>query len=464
MKKHNFSKLLTFLMLFSFAVLGILTLTGMVSIETVYQGLLGTGSIGTAMAAGATESIEGSPTDTDSVSTASSNLLADEISKKIVKIKPAATPLDTILRSAKKPVRATAWKYRWYSVDMRGVQDTIATTFDTSASGTFNSTTSVHTITVTNIHIWSEDDNILVNGINGGDDDELVLHVVAKNSSTSTLSVIAVNGLGEDEVEIPDLPQGTVLTRIGNSKSELDAQTDPYAVIPTDSWNYAQIHMAQVEEGVYESMHNKEVTWGIDDYKLQAIYDMKRSAELTTLFGARNKLTDPIDNNSKYFSGGITRYITKSIDYTLNAITQSDFVDWTKSVFEGNAGSDTRYLFAGPGLISQIGKISTVQKQIDAKSTEVKWGIRFYKIETNFGTLMIKMHNLLAYAGWTNKGIVLDMNNIDKHVFQPMYTTKLNLKETGQRNTMAYKLEEAFGVALKYPDTHAIIQPESSSS
>ena len=424
--------------------------------------LMGVGGIVMATAAAGAVSME-TPT-TGVASAASTEILTTWISKKITEMKPAATPLDTILRNIGMNVSVNAWKTEWYSSDVRGISTTVATSFDTSASGTVDSSGAINTITVTDIHIFAVDDNVLVSGINGGDGKEIVLHIVAKNTSAKTISVIAVNGLGNDEDLVPDIPSGTTIIRIGNAKSELDAQTTPYTTFPQKSYNYSQIHMAQVEQGTFLELHAKEVNWDVTDYRAQALYDLRRSFELTSLFGARGYKYDPEGEDYKYFSGGITRYANGSLSYTNGALTVANFENWAKEIFTGNAGSDRRILFAGKELMVQMASIDYVQKQLAARDTEIIYGVKFNMIETNFGTLAIKHHNLFNDVGWEYKGLVLDVNNIERHVFKPMSVDKIMLKESGQKNANAFKIDETFCLATRYPDTHFIIEPTGSGS
>ena len=423
------------------------------------------GGVGTVLAFAAAAGVVTQETpDTVIATAASSELLTTTISKKITEMKPARTPLDTILRNIGLTVNVNSWKSEWYSSDVRGISTTVAVSFDTSASGTVDSTGDVNTITVTDIHIFSVDDNVLVKDITGGDGKDLVVHIVAKTASPKTISVIAVNGLGADEDLVPDIPSGTTLIRIGNSKNENDAQTTPYTTFPTKTYNYCQIHMAQIEEGAYLALHAKEVNWDITDYRMQALYDMRRSFELTSLFGARGYKYDPEGEDWKYFSGGIYRYADGSIEYTSGALTDKTFNSWARDIFTGNAGSDTRILFAGKTLMNEMASVSSVQKQIEAKGTEVKFGVKFNMIETNFGTLAVKHHDLFNDVGWEAKGMVLDVNNIERHVFKPMASTKIDLKGSGQKNADAYKIDEAFCIATRYPATHFLIEPSAASA
>ena len=444
-------------------VLGALVLIATAVAVQFLPDLLGiAGGVTIAFAAVAGAVSQETPT-TISAAAASSDLILTNISQKITEMKPAATPLDTILRNIGMTVPVKAFKSEWYSSDVRGISTTVAVSFDTSASGTVDSTGAVNTITLTAIHMFQVDDNLLVQGISGGDDQDLILHIVAKNTSAKTVSCIAVNGLGDDEDLIPDVPSGTTVIRIGNSKAELDAQTTPYTTFPQKEYNYCQIHMAQIEEGTFLALNAKEVNWDITDYRMQALYDLRRSFELTSLFGARAKKYDPEGEDWKYFSGGIYRYADGSIEYTSGGLTDKTFNAWARDIFSGNAGSDNRVLFAGKTLMAEMASVSSIQKQIEAKATEVKFGVKFNMIETNFGTLAVKHHNLFNDVGWAAKGMVLDVNNIERHVFKPMAVDKILLKESGQKNANAYKIDETFCVATRYPATHFIIEPSSSS-
>lgn len=408
--------------------------------------------IGSAVTLATGAAVLGTPT-TDKTKDASSELLTNTISKKITEMKPSLAPLDTIIRHMGVVVPIKSWRTDFYAVDIRGIKDTVSDEVVIELEG--GVWPEYSDIPVVNINIWNKDDNVMIVGVNGGDLMMLVGHIYQINRADKVLSVIWLNPRTGEGATIPE---NTKLVRIGNSKAELDAQTDPYAMMPQKEWNLAQIHMAQVEQGVYDKLHDKEVNWDISDFQAQSLYDMRRSMELTSLFGVRGMHRDPIDNDLKYFSGGIVRYILRSLTYPNNgAISNSLYIDWTKAIFTGNSGADTRFLFGGSSFIANMSKVDTVQKQIEAKKTEVVFGITFQRIETNFGVLLVKHHPLISDAGFDTSGIVLDMNHIEKHVFKPMDVRTLELDKSGQRRSDAYVVDEAFCLALRYPDTHALI-------
>lgn len=401
--------------------------------------------------------IEGETVTTKGQREASSDLLVSTISKRITEMRPDASPLDTVIRNIGISVPIRSWKTEHYAVDQRGRIDVVAAEIDTTLVGA--ELLDVKQMTCTNYHIWSNDDTVLFQGIEGADGGDLVANVVGRVPADGKLNLVFLNPKDSGVILIP---QGTKATRIGNAKGENDASTDPYAIMPQKAHNFAQIHMAQVEETIYAKLHEKEVKWDIQDYKLQALYDLRSSMEFTSLFGYRRQIYDVTNNKEKYFSGGLVRFIEKQIGYVEGDVDNEWFVDATKRIFTGNSGSDTRIMFGGDNLAAELMKVDTVQKQIEAKSTEVVYGIKFNKIETNFGVILFKRHPLFSFAGWGKNGVLLDLNNIEKHVFKPMEARELQLRQTGLKNANAHVVDEAFCLMLRYPDTHAIISPQDS--
>lgn len=401
------------------------------------------------------------------VKAGSADLDKDYVSKKVTQMKPAATPLDTIMRQIPNQVDCKSFVSEYYAVDSRPFYDTVNTAYTSQGDGAL-----VADLKVNNISMWSEDDTCMFYGVTGVDGLDLVCFIISKSVSNQTIKIQPLNGeaggggnSGEMILPVAGIPKDTRVVRCGACKHELDAQTSPYAIIPVKANNYLQIFMAQVEESTFQKMHEKEVDWGFSDYEAQNIYDMRATMEFSFLFGVKSKFSDNTNAKERYTTGGATRYITKSLEYGTGGadrtVDNATFVDWNQSIFQGNSGSDTRVLFGGDGLMANLMKVDTVLKQIEAKSTEVVYGIRFNKIETNHGVLLFKRHPMLSLAGWSEKGIVLDLNYIEKHTFKPMGTRKLSLKESGTRNVDAVVIEEATGLILRYPDTHAIIKPKA---
>lgn len=408
--------------------------------------------------------VSGEPVSTDLVNAGSPDLLLNHISQKVVQMRPAATPLDTIMRQIGNQVEIKSFRSDYYAVDTRPLYDTVKTAYTKANDGD-----ATYDLVVNNISMWAADDTCMVKGILGADSLDLQCFIISKSVSANTIKIQPLNGIAGSGttagmIIIPaTIPINTRLVRCGAAKNELDAQTTPYAIVPVKDYNYMQIFMAQVEESTFQKIHEKEVNWNFTDYEAQNVYDMRATTELSFLFGYRMKFDDNVNAKERYTTGGLIRYITKGLNYgtggTDRTIDNATFVDWMESVFTGNSGADTRFLFGGSGLMANLTKVDTVLKQLEGKKTEVKWGLTFKEIETNFGRLLFKHHPLLDQAGWSDNGFILDLNHIEKHTFKPMATRKLNLKESGQRNVDAVVIEETTGLICRYPDTHAIITP-----
>lgn len=449
MKKQLFkiTKYALALIAIAFTIAGI---TGFIDISCI------TG-VGIAMAGGFASpgEVSSDPVTTDVTKAKSSSMLLTTIDQKISLMRPDKYPFDTILREMGVIVPIESWETKYYASETRPLEDTVATTL--AASNGSQALWKVHSLIVTTVSMWNVDDNIMVQGINGNDDKELILHITAKNNDTSTLSVEAMNGIGTNDGDVPEILAGTKLTRVGNAKSEKDAQTTPYHIFPQPESNYCQIHMAQVEESLYQRLHKKEVPWNFADFRSEAIWDMRGQMELASLFGVKGYVYDTTGADYKYMSGGAIRYITEVLSYG-DTLGNTQFVDIAKSIFTGNNGSDVRVVFAGSGMRAKWGAVPTINKQMEQRDVEVVWGVKFNRIETDFGTLLMKHHPLLNYAGYTNHGIVLDMSNIEKHVFKSLESKSVDFAESGQRKTNADIIDEAFCTVYKNTDTHKLIK------
>ncbi len=254
----------------------------------------------------------------------------------------------------------------------------------------------------------------------------------------------------------------TKIGRLGNAKSELDADTAAFGHLPLDRSNYVQYHMAAVQESIWQKIHAKEVNWDIRDMQNMELYDMRCRMEATSWFGVKRIINDPErDDVEKYHTGGVIRFIDKHIGLpeTVAGFTDAYWANTTKQIFVGNNGSDTRYMFVGSDLNEKLSSITSIQKQIDGKSTEFKYGLTWNKIETNFGVLMMRHHEGFNHTGFGEVGAVLDMNHIRKRVFEPMRVRKLDLMTSGISKSNKYVIEETFGLEVRHKDTHALLLP-----
>lgn len=395
--------------------------------------------------------VEGSMT-LERQNTSQPDLIVDSVSQKITKMRPASTPLHTIINNISKTVSVGSFRTEYYAVDIKPFTDTNSAVFTNSGSQTSGD------ITVGNVKAWSVDDTVMFPDIAGGDGLPLVGCVTSRNVGTNKITIQALNGTGAGTDVIPNIAITSTMVRMGQAKSELDMQTSAFSIIPEKDFNYCQNFMAQIEASTFDKIQDKEVAWDFSDYEELTIFDMKSAMERSYLFGIKKKFSDATDAEVKYACGGINSGITKGLTWSRGTgVTNTNFVSWAKSIFQDNAGSDTRIMFIGDDLMESMSVISAIEKQLDAKSTEIVHGVEFNKIVTNWGQLLIKRHPMFRMMGWAKNGLVLDIHNIEKHVHVPLKATKLDLIKSGQRNADATVLQEVSCPVLRYPATHARI-------
>lgn len=391
----------------------------------------------------------------------SSDLLRPDIDKKITQIYQDQFPFDTIMREAGIKKKVNAYETKYYSVTSRGIIDTVNGNISAFTGTASDNTTD---IVVDNTHIWNTHDELAVlddgsgTPIYGADGFPLTFLVVAK--SGSTLTCVVLNGDGTYQTSHGAIADGSNIARIGHAKSELDAMTDPYAVMPQPSSNFCQTNMAMVEESFISKLHEQEVKFDLADMYNQAMWDFRSMSEYIGLLGVKKMAYDPVAANYKYTAGGILRQITSNIEWDVSAsgLGNDVFQSWAKQIFVGNNGSDTRVMFVGSDFMESLGGVPVVAKQLDGTSVEVKWGITFNKIVTNFGTLLVKHHPGFVNIGMSAQAVALDMNFVEKHVFVPLQVSKKDLITSGIKKADAQVIDETFCMVLKNPSTHAIVK------
>jgi len=125
----------------------------------------------------------------------------------------------------------------------------------------------------------------------------------------------------------------------------------------------------------------------------------------------------------------------------------------------GNNGSDTRFLFAGSELISALNKgVMSDSTRFVQKDYDTVYGLSFTVLYSFFGTINVSYAPLMDQSAFIDKGFLLDMQYIDKFVFQPFRETKTNLWEIRQSDGQAVDLVEASGMIVRNTGTHFIFE------
>ncbi len=368
----------------------------------------------------------------------------------VVKVRPSETPMDTLMRELKNSRPTKSIQTGGWEIGTRDVEDKVTAALTSSAD--------VQNLSVGKKQMWIKDDTLLVPSVNGGDGKPLMLYVLSKNNTAGTLSVIAANPVDN---KIPAIPANSVLLRLGNAKSETDAQTTPFAMQPVPRYNFCQIHMCQVEESVVESLAKKKVAMDFSTYKEQSMWDWKRAMEYTNLFGVASVITNPDSGKIVYTSDGLWNQIDKKWEFDGSKdIDRATYVAMTKYIFGDNNGSERKILFAGDDLIERMSNVKEFQQQIDPKNVEIVHGIRFQRIVTNFGELLVKSHKLFR-GDFADSALVLDMSYITKDTYEPLHTKELNLDESGQKRVIAHRMIEHYCLFAENLPTHCKIQKKA---
>ena len=398
--------------------------------------------------------VEG-PVTTDITRENAPGFLLNEIDKRIVKIRPMATPIDQLSRCAGAK-RSESMIVDYYTVDTKPTSTTVTEAFAHNPAVPNPSTK----LKVADIDIFEVSDTVLVKGVKGYDtattrsNADTVLYVRAKTDTE--LDVIALNGWPVDEYDhllLPDIPQGTTLIRMGRAATELDVQTAQFESLPQKAQNFCQIFKMQVENSTLQRIARKEVGWELSDQEECAVYDMKLGMEKSFLFGVKSFVYDNNKKENVRLTGGIWPQAGKEFIYQANSLNQDTLVDIMREAFTGNAGSKRKVLLGGSGLIGRLNKLS-YSKVISANESVTKWGIDFTELQSKFGKLYVLLSEIFDECGMADNGLVVDPDYLQKYCHIPFNAEELNLKQSGIRNTDALVLTEASCLVLRYPKAH----------
>jgi hypothetical protein len=380
------------------------------------------------------------------------NYLDEDLNPTLVKIRPQDTPIDTITRMIGNVEKSESWEAGGWEIGTREVTDNVTAVADGS-------------VTVDTLDMWLVGDSILLINEDGPIKD-------SKNEPISCIITGKAVGSGKGALNVQRvgslqsvMPTGLTLTgakalRLSRAVSELTASVTGMAVQPTDRKYFNQTHMCQVEESVIHAIHKKKVAMDFSTYKEQTLWDFKRGMEFANLFQVGG-LSKDAEGQLVHLATGLWWQINQesTIDFS-EPMTDYDWNELGKEIFEGNNGSDRRFLLAGPELMLQISRIPAYAKQLEAKNTEVVLGVRVYKIETPFGELLVKPMGTLFTGYFAKCGMVIDVNYLKKFVMEPLTATVLELDKTGQRRVKnAVRMHETYSLFLENLPVHRKIVP-----
>lgn len=420
----------------------------------------------------ATGGADGISTETFGRAEGDPNYYLSDVDKRIVKIRPMATPIDQISRYAKSS-STNSFEVKYYSVGTREIKCSTIADITAMTSGA-----SVG-LPVDDLNMFTLDDTIRVVGVKGitkpdgtpytADDSnipDLVLCVCGKDATTNLPTVYAVNGKvdtsSKQPILVPAIPTGTTLVRMGKACGELDVQTGRFNNIPMPETQYCQNFMIQVEQSTFDKIAAKEVNWNFSDIEEDGVYDMRLAMENTYLFGVKQVIKHIAkDGMNTWFTGGIWWMAGKDIEVgewnsekNCAEITDENLVDITKDLFVGTGiGNKRKILFCGSDMLSAFSKIKSDKFRL--KDTVEVWNLKFKSWDTDFGEVLTVHHELFDVNGMSDCGFALDPEYLSKKTHVSWGRNILDLQKAGIRRTDAVVIQEVSCLYLRYAKAHA---------
>lgn len=386
-------------------------------------------------------------------------MIEDEVDQNIVKIRPYANQLDTILRYVGTK-KINTFEFEYYSINSRKVNDEVKSfTLPGTASASKKGCTA--TIGLGNYGNYDVTDTLYVPSVNGADGNPLVLYIYGKDDSAQTFNVTCEENqvvTATGGYAIPTIAANTAIYAMGRAAAETDVLSPAVEFLPDKTRGYCQRFMFQISISNYAKMADKEVKWDLSEIEEEALFDYRRRMEASFLFGHMAKLYDPAKKKDIYLTGGIVGWIKKY--HTLDSAAtdgNKEVVDMMKKVFMGNNGSKERFAFAGSEAVAKISKMNGFEKQQDAVKTEILLGITWSKMVSNFGTINLAHHEILDEYGFADKLIIIDPQFLRKYQIENLTKQNYNGRELAIVNGDIVVFNESAGVAVLNPDVHCIV-------
>lgn len=403
--------------------------------------------------------LSGSPLTTSDTESVSPSLLRSEIDSRIAKIRPSATPLDQISRVGGSR-KAGSMKVEYYSVDIKPGESKVTSVVK---QHTYEEDSPLM-VPVQNINIFAPTETVLFPTVMVTDENgmevPLVCYVDAVNNRLQLIpaNVAKVNG----DVIVPEIPEKSVVVRMGRAAGELDVQTSQYNALPRKNFNYCQIFKTQVEQSTLQKIADKEVGWTFSDQEEVAIIDMRLCMEKNFLV-LRSRTKSVAKNEDVWLTGGIWTQAGKDFAYDAENFDNSALIGLMREAFTKNAGSTRKILIGGSGLITTLNNLN-VDRVVKASEKETVWGVDFHIMTSKFGTLYVVHSEVFDLCGRPDDGIIVDPEYITKYTHIPFSAERLSLKSSGVRNSEAVVMTEASCLVLRYPDAHMRVTKKLSDS
>lgn len=396
----------------------------------------------------------------------SPDLILAELDDRVTKIRPHDVILDTIARTIDDQKILGDGEKTARNQEVEHYAISTIELIATSTKAVEDTKAEQVVLETSDKDIFAGEQTIIVQGVkgflpNGAEDPlrNLMLYVVNKDSSGHPI-VVAVNGkpsASGNGTTIPAIPEGTKLIRAGRAGSETQIQTDPYSAVPTKFIQYLQKFMAQVEVSELFQRAEKEVKWTFNDEEEEAVFDMRRTMNVSFWLGVKWKIVQKNAHNKKaediYFTEGIWTQAGKEFSFSGMDVTADSIVALMKHAFTGNNSSKRKTFIVGSDLLEAFEKVEYT-KVVSLGSTVQAHGVEYTQIISKFGRLLIAHDQTLDDMGMADKGFILDIDFLRKWTFG-WRVQDFDFRKSGQSDSDGRALIEICGLVLRNPDAHS---------
>lgn len=394
------------------------------------------------------------------------DLIENPVDQNIVKIRPYANPIDTILRYAGAE-QINNLEFGWYSIGTRPVWDkTIAAA---SMNAAANAKNVYGTVKVSDQSLFDVTDTV---SVTANDGTELQLYIYKKDSTNGLYFTVSEEQMidgGSGQNTIPAFggtgTSASILYVMGRSAAEKDVTSPALSVLPDKKIGYCQIFMMEIEQNTFAKIADKEVKFDLSEVEENVLFEYRRRMEGTWLRGRQGKVYDPEKGTYIYHTAGLLSQIQKTHTLYAGATDgNAEIVDLAKKVFKGNNGSKKRFAICGSDAMALISKLQGVERRQNAVETEVVFGITWSKMVTNFGQIDMVLHEQLDEYGMSDKMIIVDPEFLRMKRVQGFERNEVDGKAHLITNGDIIVFSEAAGLAVYNPDVHCIVTVSSAAS
>lgn len=420
-----------------------------------------------------------------------------QINKHIVEMKLESCPVDQILRSSQRTNKSIDIRVKYYQIGQRPIKTTLQTAIAATTDG------NAHAIAPLNNSVFDSMDTIIFPGVMGYKEDgetretlkPLMVRVVAQQDGTLYPIVIAINGKKNagrgNRWDLPDIPEGATMLRLGRAAGEKDVETASYYELPESSEQFCQRFIMQAEESMIERMSTHVVDWDFSKQERVAMDDMRDGIERSGLFGIKS-VTRYGKNGNVYTTGGIyweagkdlelghwqpkleigsdgkEHAVTVQVDgkaktvyeYAISEKELTTFVN--QAIQDAGNGSRTKLLFVDNLIYMALSNLKSQRRIImQTESNYRDWKLDFESF-TSMGTkILIYRHDAFNYMGMSGCAFLLDPRYLEKWIFGNWERKEYNLKDLFIRNGHAVVMEEFSCWTLYFPNAHARVSRPS---